>query len=51
MLDRFTGADPGILVRGGGHGFFFQRHGALRPPVDPEQRPCGVPGGEALGSS
>ena len=48
-----SGADPGILVRGGVD-FFFKGMGfgaRLRPPVGPGQRPGGSPGGEAPGSS
>ena len=50
-----AGADPGILVRGGGAWTFsFKGMGfeaALRPPVGQGQRPGGGPGGEATGSS
>ena len=37
-LVQYSGADPGILVRGGVD-FFFQR-----PFVGPGQRPCGSQG-------
>ena len=45
-----SGADPGILVRGG-VGFFFKGMGfgaALRPPVGPGQHPGSSQGGEIL---
>ena len=48
-----SGADPGILVRGGVD-FFSKAWGsgpALRSPVGPGQRPGGFPGGEAPGTS
>ena len=49
----YAGADPGILVGGGGRGFFSKARGpgvALRPPVGLGQSPGGGPGGEGPGS-
>ena len=49
-----SGADPGILVGGGGAGIFFKGRGsgaALRSQVGPGHRRGGGPGGEAPGSS
>ena len=49
-----SGGDPGILVGGGGRGFFSKAWGlgaALRPPVGRGQRLGGGQGGEAPGSS
>ena len=49
-----SGADPGILVRGGAWIFGSMAWGsgpALSPPVGPGQRPGGFPGGEAPGTS
>ena len=53
IKQHITGADPGILVRGGVD-FFSKAWGsgpALRSPVGPGQRPGGFPGGEAPGTS
>ena len=54
FFTSITGADQGILVRGGAWIFCSMAWGsgaALRPPVGPGQRPGGFPGGEAPGTS
>ena len=48
---RESGADPGILVRGGGVDFFFKGMGRLKVPSGSREHPGWGLVGEAPGSS